>query len=76
MFEGLETLLGAKPEIKTAKYFTDASVLTPAYGNPPTIVLGPGDAAIAHKTDEYCEIDKLYQAVDIYQMIISRWCNL
>ena len=76
VFKGLEPILGVRPDVRTAKYFTDASVLTPAFGNPPTIILGPGDAAIAHKTDEYCEIEKLYQSVDIYQMIISRWCDI
>jgi succinyl-diaminopimelate desuccinylase len=73
IFDGITPILGARPDVKTAKYFTDASVLTPAYGNPPTIILGPGDAAMAHKTDEYCEIDKLHQAVEIYETIIDRW---
>ena len=45
---------GAEP--RTAPYFTDASALTPAFGNPPTIILGPGEAAKAHQTDEYCSV--------------------
>lgn len=73
VFDHIEPILGARPEVKTAKYFTDASVLTPAFGNPPTIILGPGDAAMAHKTDEYCEVDKVYQAVNLYETIIDRW---
>jgi succinyl-diaminopimelate desuccinylase len=76
VFDVIEPILGLKPEIATAKYFTDASVLSPQYGNPPTIVLGPGDADMAHKTDEYCEIDKLHQSVNIYEAIIKRWCRL
>lgn len=75
VFDVVEPFLGSRPEISTAKYFTDASVLSPQYGNPPTIILGPGDANMAHKTDEYCEIDKLHQAVDIYEAIIKRWCR-
>jgi hypothetical protein len=31
----------AGSEPRTAPYFTDASALTPAFGNPPTIILGP-----------------------------------
>ncbi|MBT4038650.1 MAG: M20 family metallopeptidase [Rhodospirillales bacterium] len=76
VFDVVEPILGSRPEISTAKYFTDASVLSPQYGNPPTIILGPGDASMAHKIDEYCEIDKLHQAVDIYEAIIKRWCRL
>lgn len=76
VFDNIAPILGARPEVRTAKYFTDASVLTPAYGNPPTIILGPGDAAMAHKTDEYCEIEKIHQAVDLYETVIARWCSL
>jgi succinyl-diaminopimelate desuccinylase len=73
VYETVGNILGATQHEATAKYFTDASVLTPAFGNPPTIILGPGDAGIAHKTDEYCEVEKLYQAVEIYKEIIKRW---
>jgi len=76
VYDGITPILGAKPGIETAKYFTDASVLTPAFGNPPTIVLGPGDAAMAHKTDEYCEVDNIHQAVKLYETIIGLWCGL
>ena len=75
-FSCLEPFLGERPSVATAAYFTDASVLTPAYGYPPTIILGPGDPAIAHKTDEYCEIAKLREAVDIYAALVGRWCGL
>lgn len=63
-------------EARTAKYFTDASVLKPAFDNPPTLILGPGDAGMAHKTDEYCKVPLLYQAVDLYEAIIRNWCRL
>lgn len=76
VFSTLGDRFGIVPEVATAKYFTDASVLTPAYGHPPTLVLGPGEASVAHKTDEYCEVAKLYQAVEIYEAIIGRWCGL
>ena len=41
----------------------------------PTIVLGPGQPEMAHQTDEYCYIQKLEQAVDIYKDIILKWGN-
>ena len=38
-----QALTGVKPAIETAPYFTDASVLTPALGHLPTVILGPGE---------------------------------
>ena len=60
-------------ETAGAPYFTDASVLTPFFGDLPTVILGPGEIAMAHKTDEYCEIRQIEQAVEIYGAIISDW---
>lgn len=56
-------------------YFTDASVLTPALGHPPTVILGPGEAAMAHKTDEYCLVSRLDESVAIYSDIAAAWCG-
>ena len=69
----LEKDFGIKSDRETANYFTDASVLTPALGNPPTVILGPGEVKVAHKVDEYCEISKLEESVDIFEALISRW---
>lgn len=59
--------------IAGATYFTDASVLTPACGSPPTVILGPGDPALAHQTDEYCEVARIDQARELYAELIRRW---
>ena len=59
-----------------APYFTDASALTPAYGNPPTIILGPGEMEMAHQTDEYCPISHIEQASMIYQHLARKWCEI
>lgn len=56
-----------------ASYFTDASVLVPAFGTPPTVVLGPGDPAVAHRTDEWCSLERLRQAVEIYTSLVRDW---
>ncbi|CCB65454.1 M20 family metallopeptidase [Hyphomicrobium sp. MC1] len=54
-------------------FFTDASVLAPALGNPPVLILGPGETAQAHQTDEFCFVDKIPDAVTIYRRIIEDW---
>ena len=63
------------PEPRTVPYFTDASVLTPAFDNLPTIILGPGEAAMAHQTDEYCEVSRVHQATAIYTALAANWVN-
>ena len=64
------------PTVETATYFTDASALTPAYGSPPTVVLGPGEAALAHQTDEYCFVERINEATNLYAEITKRWCGI
>jgi succinyl-diaminopimelate desuccinylase len=72
----LEPLHGHRPEPAGISPFTDAAVLTPAYGGPPTIVCGPGEPDQAHRTDEWCSIRRIEQAVEAYAEIIRRWCGL
>ncbi len=74
--EIMESILGERPEPSMASFFTDASVLTPAYDNPPTIILGPGEPTIAHKTDEYCYISKIEEVTLAYIEIAMKWCEL
>jgi succinyl-diaminopimelate desuccinylase len=74
-FSLITPFLGETPEPRSVSYFTDASVLRAALGNPPTLILGPGEAALAHQTDEYCRIDRVEQATDIFETLMSRWCE-
>lgn len=76
IFGIMTDILGEKPEAKTAAYFTDASALTPAYGGVPTVILGPGEAAMAHQTDEYCVVARIVEAVEAYTQIGKRWNDI
>jgi succinyl-diaminopimelate desuccinylase len=76
VFDITGTYLGERPGPRGVNYFTDASVLTPAYENVPTVILGPGEAQMAHKTDEYCCISKIEQSFEIYNELIRKWCSL
>lgn len=60
---------------KALPYLTDGSVLQRFYNGAPTIILGPGQPEMAHQTDEFCYIEKLEQAVNIYKNIILRKGN-
>lgn len=58
---------------KALPYLTDGSVLQKSYNDAPTVILGPGQPEMAHQTDEFCNIDKLERAVNIYKNIILKW---
>jgi succinyl-diaminopimelate desuccinylase len=64
---------GEAQEVKTATYFSDASVLVPAMGGPQTLILGPGEPGLAHQTDEWCSVERIRQAHRIYRAIIEDW---
>lgn len=76
VFAIMAEIHGAGPKVEAAPYFTDASALTPAMGNPPTVILGPGEAAMAHQTDEYCVVDRIDEAVEAYRRIVRDWCGV
>ena len=75
VFQVAEGVTNEKPAVGAAPYFTDASALTPAYGNIPTVILGPGPAALAHQTDEYCEIAAIEAHKEISARLIQDWCR-
>jgi len=68
-------ILNESPEARTAPYMTDAANLRKVYGAAPAVVLGPGEAAMAHQTDEYCNMERIRQSVQIYEEIIRDWCR-
>jgi succinyl-diaminopimelate desuccinylase len=76
VFDVLEPLIGERPEPRGLAYFTDAAALAPAYGSPPTIICGPGDADQAHRTDESCSVARLEAAEEAVFEIARRWCGL
>lgn len=75
VFEICKPILGEAPVARTMPYMTDAANLRQVYGGAPTLVLGPGEAAMAHQTDEYCRIERIRQSVQIYEEIIRDWCR-
>ena len=76
VYDVVAPVIGERPVARAAPYFTDAAALTPAYGGVPTVILGPGELTLAHQTDEYCEIARLEQAVELFTEIARRWCRL
>ena len=72
----MRSVTGSAGSIGAATFYTDAGELKPGMGNPPTVILGPGEPAQAHQTDEYCTISRVEEAEAIYAEAIARWCGL
>lgn len=67
---------GRPAEPRTVSYFSDAAVLRLPLGMPPVVVLGPGEPALAHQTDESCRVDRIVEAEAIYAALIDDWCGV
>jgi succinyl-diaminopimelate desuccinylase len=73
VFEICKPHLDEPLQARTAPYMTDAANLLKVYSGAPTVVLGPGEAAMAHQTDEYCSMERIRQSVSIYEALIRDW---
>jgi len=73
VFEICKPYVEDRLEPRTAPYMTDAANLLKVYAGAPTVVLGPGEAAMAHQTDEYCSMERIRQSVSIYEALIDDW---
>jgi len=61
-------------EVIGTPWGTDAGALI-RYGNIPTIVFGPGPGGMAHKADEYIDIDMLQDTTKVIAATILDWCG-
>lgn len=68
-------ITGSPFQLRTATYFSDASILAPALGDVPTLILGPGEPSQAHQTDEWCSVERIHQATAIYRTMIAEWAE-
>jgi succinyl-diaminopimelate desuccinylase len=76
VFDVMAEVAGTDTTPRGLAYFTDAAALAPAYGTPPTVICGPGDADQAHRTDESCSVSALEAAAEGFFQIARRWCGL
>jgi succinyl-diaminopimelate desuccinylase len=76
VYELATPLAGERPVPRAAPYFTDGAALKPAFADAPTVVIGPGELALAHQTDEYCLVERIEQAVGLYEELARRWCRI
>lgn len=75
VYDLVERRRGRRPRPASAPYFTDASILTPAFGGVPTVILGPGALVQAHQTDEYAEVSCIEETTELYRELGRDWCG-
>lgn len=70
-----EEVENQKPIIAGSTWGTDGGLLTQA-GGIPSIIFGPGTTSMAHFTDEYVELDKVFRTAEIIALAIIDWCEI
>lgn len=75
VYEICAKTLGEQPVPRTVSYNSDAGNFLKTWRGAPTVILGPGEASMAHQTDEYCRMSRIRESVAIYESIIRDWCG-
>ncbi len=60
-----------RTQSKTVSYATDAGVFDELFDK---IILGPGQIAQAHTSDEWISLDQLNRGAEVYAKMIQYWC--
>jgi acetylornithine deacetylase len=63
-----------EPVIESSPWGTDGGILYQG-GGIPVVVFGPGKTELAHDANEYIELEKVFQAAEIFSLFIIDWCN-
>jgi acetylornithine deacetylase/succinyl-diaminopimelate desuccinylase family protein len=71
---GRRTVCGRAGKLGAFPAWTDGALLA-AFGGIPTLILGPGDLAVAHSPDESVEIAQVVDAARIYAVAASEFCG-
>ncbi len=73
VYDHCQEINGVQAVPKSISYFTDASALKGLIGDPPTVVLGPGQPEMAHQTNEFCYTEKITQSTTLFERLIIDW---
>lgn len=70
-----KNVLQAEPVIEASPWGTDGGLLT-GVGDTPSIVFGPGVTEMAHFSNEYIELDKVFVVAEIIALTLLDWCGV
>ncbi|MCA1054531.1 peptidase [Rossellomorea aquimaris] len=78
IMDGLKTsferVMEHPPVIEASPWGTDGGILSKG-GGIPVVVFGPGTTEVAHDSNEYIELDRVFQAAEILSLFIIDWSN-
>ena len=60
-------------EFKNPAYYTDGSIFFQSKKEYPIVILGPGEAEMAHQPNEYVDIEKFYNMISIAANITEKF---
>lgn len=67
------TATGHAAPVEGLSCWTDAALFTAA--GIPAICFGPGDIGLAHAAEEYCPVDEITVATDVFTQFVTDWCG-
>lgn len=70
-----KVVLKDEPVIEASPWGTDGGLLTNV-GDTPSIVFGPGVTEMAHFSNEYIELDKIFITAEIIALTLIEWCGI
>ena len=70
--ETVKEISGQTRVPKGVSYYTDGTVIANSL-QIPMVIIGPADTGMTHQPDEYVEVSRLVQAVQIYLLIAARY---
>lgn len=71
--KSVREVLQQDPDIFAPSYYTDGSEFVLSDNDYPIIIIGPGEAEMAHQPNEYVDIQKYYDMIDINQKVIENY---
>lgn len=74
LVEKFKEVMGEEPVIEASPWGTDGGLLT-GVGDTPSVVFGPGVTEMAHFSNEYIEIDKVFTVAEIIALTLLEWCE-
>jgi acetylornithine deacetylase len=74
LIDSFKTMTDSDPIIEGAPWGTDGGYLTS--NGIPAIIFGPGQTKLAHQTNEYIEISKIFTCAEVIVKTLIEWCGV
>ena len=73
--QSYHTVRGSEPIIEASPWGTDGGILS-NIGGTPVIIFGPGTTEVAHDSNEYIELEQMFEVAEIIALSLLKWCGV